>query len=48
VTVRMEAAVCVIGAGPAGSIVASELARRGIDVLLVDSGPRHDPARRAE
>jgi glucose dehydrogenase len=44
----MEAAVCVIGAGPAGSIVASELARRGIDVLLVDSGPRHDPARRAE
>jgi geranylgeranyl reductase family protein len=35
--------VIVVGAGPAGSVAATVLARRGVDVLLVDreSFPRH-------
>jgi glucose dehydrogenase len=44
----MDAEVCVVGAGAAGGIVALELARRGIRVVVLESGPRHDFARRGE
>jgi choline dehydrogenase-like flavoprotein len=40
--------VCVIGAGAAGGIMALELARHGVDVVVLESGPRHDFARRGE
>jgi hypothetical protein len=37
--------VIVIGAGGGGPVVAKELAGRGLDVLLLEAGPRHgDPA----
>jgi choline dehydrogenase-like flavoprotein len=39
-----EAEVAVVGAGPAGIIVALELARRGHDVVLVESGGREPDA----
>ena len=36
--------VIVIGAGGGGPVVAKELAQRGLDVLLLEAGPRHsDP-----
>jgi choline dehydrogenase-like flavoprotein len=35
---QLAADVCVIGAGPAGTGVAGELAAAGVDVLLVESG----------
>src|SRR5574342_979901 len=44
----MEAEVCIIGAGAAGGIMALELARRGVDVVVLESGPRHDFTRRGE
>lgn len=34
--------VCVIGAGPAGALVANSLARRGHDVVVLEAGPRFD------
>jgi choline dehydrogenase-like flavoprotein len=40
--------VCVVGAGVAGGIVAHSLASRGHDVVLLDAGPRFDPASRLE
>ncbi len=43
-----ETEVCIIGAGAAGGIMALELARRGIRVTVLESGPRHDFARRSE
>jgi choline dehydrogenase-like flavoprotein len=42
------AEVCIIGGGVAGAIVASELASAGIEVLILEAGPRHDPAKRFE
>ncbi len=33
-----QAAVCVVGAGPAGLVVADALARQGVDVVLIESG----------
>ena len=36
----LEAQVCVVGAGPGGSTVAWELARAGLDVLVLEEGPR--------
>jgi choline dehydrogenase-like flavoprotein len=33
--------VIVIGAGGGGAVVAKELAERGLDVLLLEGGPRH-------
>lgn len=44
----VEAEVCIVGAGAAGGIMALELARRGIDVVVLESGPRHEFARRGE
>lgn len=44
----MEAEVCIVGAGAAGGIMALELARRGIRVVVLESGPRHDFSRRGE
>ena len=35
---RVSADVCVIGTGPAGAVVAAELARRGVDVVVVEGG----------
>jgi len=44
----LDTEVCVVGAGPAGAIVAAELAARGIDVTVLESGPRWDAAALAE
>ncbi len=49
---RVSADVCVIGTGPAGATVAAELARRGVDVVVVEGGgqrfgPRHADTYRA-
>ncbi|MDS0292674.1 GMC family oxidoreductase [Halogeometricum luteum] len=38
-----RADVCVVGAGPAGSLVAAELSAAGYDVVVLDAGPRFDP-----
>ncbi|MFW5963730.1 MAG: NAD(P)-binding protein, partial [Natronomonas sp.] len=35
--------VCVVGAGPAGTIVADRLAAAGHEVVVLDAGPRFDP-----
>jgi choline dehydrogenase-like flavoprotein len=43
-----SAQVCIVGAGAAGGIMAAELGRRGIQVAVLESGPRHDFDRRAE
>jgi choline dehydrogenase-like flavoprotein len=40
--------VCIVGAGPAGALVAARLAQRGHDVVVLDAGPRFDPEDRAE
>src|SRR5262245_60421012 len=42
----MDAEVCIVGAGAAGGILAHELARRGVRVIVLESGPRHDPSQR--
>lgn len=36
----VEADVCIVGAGPAGIVLASELAGSGLDVVVVESGAR--------
>jgi choline dehydrogenase-like flavoprotein len=43
-----RADVCVVGAGPAGAIVAARLAERGHDVVVLEAGPRFDFADRLE
>lgn len=42
---RIEADVCVIGAGAGGAVVAAELAEGGMSVVVVEQGPRHEPDR---
>jgi choline dehydrogenase-like flavoprotein len=42
----MDAEVCIVGAGAAGGVMAFELARRGVQVAVLESGPRHDFAQR--
>ncbi|WP_424004138.1 GMC family oxidoreductase [Haloarcula salina] len=37
-----RADVCVVGAGPAGALVASRLASDGYDVLVLEAGPRFE------
>ena len=44
----MDADVGIVGAGAAGGVLALELAQRGIRVVVLDSGPRHDFGRRRE
>ena len=43
-----DADVCVIGAGPAGALIAHRLAVAGHDVVVLEAGPRFDPADRLE
>src|SRR5437870_9126276 len=45
---QMETEVCIVGAGAAGGILAWELARRGVRVVILESGPRHDFRQRGE
>jgi glucose dehydrogenase len=40
------ARVCIVGAGAAGAVMAAELARQGIGVLVLESGPWHDVGQR--
>ncbi len=40
---RLQADVCVIGAGAGGAVVAAELAEGGARVVVLDQGPRHHP-----
>jgi len=39
---------CVVGAGPAGALVAERLASAGRDVVVLEAGPRFDSAEREE
>jgi choline dehydrogenase-like flavoprotein len=43
-----DADVCVIGAGPAGALVADRLAAAGREVVILDAGPRFDERDRIE
>jgi choline dehydrogenase-like flavoprotein len=40
---RLDADVCVVGAGAGGAVVAAELAEGGVRVVVLDQGTRHDP-----
>ena len=40
--------VCVVGAGPAGGLVADRLASAGHDVVVLEAGPRFDASDRRE
>ena len=40
--------VCIVGAGPAGGLVADRLADAGQDVVVLEAGPRFDRADRIE
>jgi choline dehydrogenase-like flavoprotein len=42
---RVEADVCVIGAGAGGAVVAAELAEGGMRVVVLEEGHEHDPDR---
>ena len=44
----MDTEVCIVGAGPAGGTLALELARRRVQVTVLESGPRHDFGQRRE
>jgi choline dehydrogenase-like flavoprotein len=43
-----RADVCVVGAGPAGALVAHRLADAGHDVVVLEAGPRFGPEERHE
>ncbi|WP_136688466.1 GMC family oxidoreductase [Halorhabdus amylolytica] len=43
-----RADVCVIGAGPAGALIAHRLAAASQEVVVLEAGPRFDPERRIE
>ena len=40
---RLDADVCVIGAGAGGAVVAAELAEGGMSVVVLEEGQWHDP-----
>ena len=40
---RRKYDVCIIGSGASGGSLASKLARKGVDVCLVEGGPRRPP-----
>ncbi len=42
-TATIAADACVVGAGAGGAVVAAELAEAGVDVVLLEQGPEHDP-----
>ncbi len=42
-TERIEADICVIGAGAGGAVVAAELAEGGSNVVVLEEGHWHDP-----
>lgn len=44
-TIARSTQVAVVGTGPAGTVVALELARRGVDVTVVESGLSHPDER---
>ena len=39
----LHADACVIGAGAGGAVAAAELSEGGLDVVLLEQGPDHDP-----
>jgi choline dehydrogenase-like flavoprotein len=41
---ELRARTCVIGSGAGGAVAAAELAAGGVDALLLEEGPHHDPA----
>jgi len=43
-----RADLCVVGAGPAGALIAAELAAAGYEVVVLDAGPRFDPGDRVD
>ncbi|EMA29643.1 GMC family oxidoreductase [Haloarcula japonica] len=43
-----RADVCVIGAGPAGALIASQLASDGQKVVVLEAGPRFDKSKREQ
>ena len=45
-TPSASADVCVVGAGPAGALVAHRLAEAGVEVVVLEAGPRFDVAER--
>ena len=44
----MSADVCIIGTGPAGAVVAAELAHRGVDVVVLEGGGQRFGPRQAD
>ena len=40
----LDADVCIVGAGAGGAVAAWALARRNVNVLLLEAGPRFAPA----
>lgn len=46
--VPTSADVCIVGAGAAGGIMAAELARRGVRVVVLEAGSRHELTQRSE
>lgn len=36
--------VCIVGSGAAGSVMAYALGRAGFSVVVLEAGPRFDPA----
>ncbi|MHC3380484.1 GMC family oxidoreductase [Haloarcula sp. H-GB5] len=43
-----RADVCVVGAGPAGALIASRLASDGQEVVVLEAGPRFDRSKREQ
>ena len=44
-TDRIEADVCIVGAGAGGAVAAAELAEGGAKVVVLEQGPHHDAQR---